>query len=843
MKKIVSIAIICAMLFSLAACGDGSVAENDDGAVNNSEQGNDVENSNDDLNNDTDDNDTDASDSDNMQDGEFESFSADELVAYIKMLTDYRDKVSCDLKEGSVEIKNREVITNYSKRSVPNLEDGQIFDISMDDISNKDVYTNFSDKQLNKLNEDGFVVMEQNFDDYLYTFMHSQYEKTMYNDNLSLYITSDMVLNMFHMYYAESLKAYETNVYYADLNYLASNLSIKFIDKYNNASDVMKDRYKYLAAYAMTGYRLLMEDAQVLDEDYSSKDSILSVYNGYIDEYNEFMKTVPSEVLELSDVELLKAQTAEIDLGLSEIFRYDISYTQFKPRGHYNQTEVLSRYFKSMMWYSLGGFKLDIDAKGMSADEKNAYAEAVLLSAELVNDEDMYARWMSIYGLTSVYSGKSDDLLPLDIVFAAIDVYGVNYKNIIDGNAEILFADEFADKVIESIDKLPMPAIIPVTSEESDFDLPTCRILKLMGQRYSIDQTIVASLMVPRQKEWFSSFEFFTVLGSEKAREVFYEYYDPRDMCPKYDDILAAAVENYDENKYDMWGDSLYDAWAKSIDVILNKGIVGNQPKFLTTESYKYKNLNTALGSFAELKHDNVLYAKQSFAEMGGMPIIPVTLHYLEPNVELYTNLYNAALNLKYTLQNMGKENIIKDYTLDRLIETLNALCVISEKELKNEDLSNEELTILSELGGLADYIKNSFGQYINLYSLAATDDLTGSLVSDIGGFYTELGTGLPQEIYVLTRVNGQDIMCKGMVYSAYEFNSNERLTDEQWHDALHIFRHYDLESEGYNEEEILEMLTTPEEWKLFNAMPYTKKFMVDDDNDVLIKPDSGLEW
>lgn len=835
MKKFLSIAIIFACCFSLASCGVDTETKKSDDVINDYQETNNVDSSNDSNSGD--------SDSDSMQNDDFESFTSDELVAYIKMLTDYSDKMSCDLKEGTVDIDNHDGTISYAKRSVPNLEDGQIFDVSMDSIVNKDVYTNFSDKQLKMLNENGFVVMEQNFDDYLYTFMHSQYEKTMYNDALSLYITSDMVLNMFHMYYSESLKAYETNVYYDDLHYLASNLSAKFIDKYNNASDVMKGRYKYLAAYAITGYRLLMEDAEVLDAEFSSEDSNLRTYNGYIDEYNTFMKTVPSELLELSDIELLKAQAADIDLGESEIFRYDISYTQFKPRGHYNQTDVLRRYFKSMMWYSLGGFKLEIDAKGMTNSQKNFYAEAVLLSAELVDDKDMYARWMSIYGLTSVYSGKSDDLLAIDIVSSAIDVYGVNYKNIIDGNAEILFADEFEDKIIEAVDKLPMPAIIPVTSEESDFDLPTCRVLKLMGQRYSIDQTIVSSLMVPRQKEWFSSFEFFTVLGSDKAREVFYEYYDPRDMCPKYDNILAAAVENYDNNKDDMWGESLYDAWAKSIDVVLNKAIVGDQPKFLTTDSYKYKNLNTALGSFAELKHDNVLYAKQSFAEMGGMPMAPVTLHYLEPNIELYTNLYNAALNLKYTLQDMGRENIIHDYTLNQLIETLHALCLISEKELKNEDLSKDDLTVLAEIGGLADYIKNSFGQYINLGSLADSDDLTGALVSDIGGFYIELGTGLPQEIYVLTHVNGQDVMCKGMIYSAYEFNSNERLTDQQWYDILHIYRYHDLHLQGYEDEEIRKMLITPEEWKLFNAMPYTKNFMVDDDNEVQIKSDSGLRW
>src|SRR5262249_59276768 len=61
-------------------------------------------------------------------------------------------------------------------------------------------------------------------------------------------------------------------------------------------------------------------------------------------------------------------------------------------------------------------------------------------------------------------------------------------------------------------------------------------------------------------------------------------------------------------------------------------------PSFMRNAAWTDKNLSTALGSWAELKHDTVLYGKQSGAECGGGDV-PVVRGYVEPNVELYARL------------------------------------------------------------------------------------------------------------------------------------------------------------------------------------------------------------
>ena len=41
---------------------------------------------------------------------------------------------------------------------------------------------------------------------------------------------------------------------------------------------------------------------------------------------------------------------------IGAVFPYTIDYSQFVPRGHYTRSEVLQKYFRTMMWYGLVPF-------------------------------------------------------------------------------------------------------------------------------------------------------------------------------------------------------------------------------------------------------------------------------------------------------------------------------------------------------------------------------------------------------------------------------------------------------------------------------------------------------
>lgn len=50
---------------------------------------------------------------------------------------------------------------------------------------------------------------------------------------------------------------------------------------------------------------------------------------------------------------------------------------------------------------------------------------------------------------------------------------------------------------------------------------------------------------------------------------------------------------------------------------------------------------------------------------------------------------------------------------------------------------------------------------------------------------YLEEAVGLVDEIYVVTEINGKPYLSKGAVFSYYEFNSRQPLTDEDWQKQL----------------------------------------------------------
>src|SRR5205823_13180723 len=84
------------------------------------------------------------------------------------------------------------------------------------------------------------------------------------------------------------------------------------------------------------------------------------------------------------------------------------------------------------------------------------------------------------------------------------------------------------------------------------------------------------------------------------------------------------------------WSDTLYGTWLYTLQSLAQPMPQG-YPTFMTNEAYSDRLLYGALGSFAELKHDTILYAEQSYAEMGGgggkspppEPVLPPV--YVEP--------------------------------------------------------------------------------------------------------------------------------------------------------------------------------------------------------------------
>jgi len=69
----------------------------------------------------------------------------------------------------------------------------------------------------------------------------------------------------------------------------------------------------------------------------------------------------------------------------------------------------------------------------------------------------------------------------------------------------------------------------------------------------------------------------------------------------------------------ESWTERFYSGWQYAfLSQVEPKGV--SYPPFMLTNAWRYKDINTMLSSWAELKHDTILYAKMPEGLGGGGP-------------------------------------------------------------------------------------------------------------------------------------------------------------------------------------------------------------------------------
>jgi len=80
-------------------------------------------------------------------------------------------------------------------------------------------------------------------------------------------------------------------------------------------------------------------------------------------------------------------------------------------------------------------------------------------------------------------------------------------------------------------------------------------------------------------------------------------------------------------------------------------------PAFMQSEAWARKQLNAALGAWAELRHDTILYIKQSYTSAPrGLFQSPPPLAYLEPCPQVYDRLGAMVAQMREQLDGWGRK-------------------------------------------------------------------------------------------------------------------------------------------------------------------------------------------
>jgi len=488
-------------------------------------------------------------------------------------------------------------------------------------------------------------------------------------------------------------------------------------------------------------------------------------------------------------------------------------------------------------------------------DAKIQTLQATILSKKFAQSETIQKSWQRVYAITSFMVGVSDDLGPseygavlksvLENQTALTDILA-NYEKIRNKLQSLKYEPKIYSGLGNCQLFMPCP---PLSDEEIESLKPQAEKLlaetkgfRLMGQRFTTDSWIFSEIVSPYSGEysgdrpelpgngkpftfsWDDEFsreqenrpfswtktevkacpppayrevkgfprglDVMAVFGSKRAKEILDELGDSD--YSDYDKKLSELKETVaNEN----WYKNIYSNWLYVLQSLFKEYGKGYQ-SFMQTKAWQDKQLNTALGSWAELRHDTILYVKQSYtmAELGGGgPLPPVIEGYVEPVPEFYNRLLTLTKLTKSGLTDLIPEEELKKImissSLKNLTEVLERLLDISQKELKNQSLTKNDYDYIDSFGNRLQHIIQSLSGSGDLEA----DVLKSVMVADVhtdGNTKKVLEEGLG---YLRTLVaaykmpQGNIVLGAGPVFSYYEFKHpmKDRLTDESWREML----------------------------------------------------------
>lgn len=620
------------------------------------------------------------------------------------------------------------------------------------------------------LGQHGFVVSERlNRKAFGESFLE------IYHKDLPVYISADALLHAFHVSYDRILKDIEVYFLHPRLKTMLNAMHAKMPElsiRYASQPDMLMHLKDVDVFLTVTRKLAGVSAVPYYSSNSVEVDSLISFVNSYR----------AKGVLLFSDQER------------------NVDFSQFKPRGHYipdQQSPDIDKYFKAMMW--LGRIELYLMAPQNTMNGVKLYnvQRQVILSyllTELMQLSNSISDYEYMEDKVKFFVGEQDNVTYTHLLELKQSI-GLGFTSeFLDTNRVKEFQDslktkEYAYQMILSqilySDPMAPDSIIPASS------------FMIFGQRFVIDSYVTGSVVydrIPGQvcRLYPSVLDPMFALGNNAAGQLL----EPELNNYNYSLNLAGLrylIESYGE---DFWESSMYNNWLAGIRELKRGETNVNLPEFMTTAAYWQRMLNTQLTSWTQLRHDNLLYAKQSYT---GGSICSYPYIYLEPFPELYKRL--AKIGQIGKIKFAGLSNINAYFaTLENISDSL---AVIAQKEVDGVELTEGEKYWLRCIIYSVDPGSGGSpfrGWYSRLYYRDEEFDFNKGLlgndfiVADIHtvptycggaplGAVVHVGTG-PVNLGVFLVKHGDQLVAHvGPNYSFYEYRTVNylRLDDEQW--------------------------------------------------------------
>jgi hypothetical protein len=615
-------------------------------------------------------------------------------------------------------------------------------------------------------------------------------------------VNPDALLHAYHKYVENSLEYLEKTNLAPQLSQFVQQLQTQAFAFQKISRGDLARHYELIAAQMTVAVIILQnarwpvkmgkstrlpdpEEQKKPDQD-DSLENALGLLKQYQANFSpETLGKVTAEIRYIYEIKDSTATPAKSPLfGHYDKF-YNVDYTQFTPRSHYTKSSLLRAYFRAMMYLGKNYYNLK-NSDGMT--------DALLL-AHIMATPDIKGRrpledWQRLMEITSFYVGLSDDISYPEWRDFIVKVAGG--EKFTPGDA---LSPDLHKKIEARLKELKPPVTALTRGEQVDIGKVNFRIF---GQRFTFDAWILSHLTAkapgntPPLPTTPSALFVPAAMGNPWARG-----FMPPVLRQEMPGISPAQMDLFDAKfqrvsgilgKVDeaAWFSSIGWVWLKLLGT-LNASYSRGYPLYMQSRLFPIKQLQTFLGSYTELKHDTLLYAKQSYAELGdgedeGKPP-PVPKGFVEPNLVFWQTLqrlvaYTSAGYHKYNLFPLELEEHGRLQEFKRQVEFYTSMAV---KELRGQPLTEAEYEKIrtKELSYMAEPFDYHSGEY---------KDLRSGLIADV---HTDLfknqvlyeATGEPYVMLALVGNESQTRLTIGVAFNHYEFTGplTTRYTDADW--------------------------------------------------------------
>ncbi|MGW8314902.1 MAG: DUF3160 domain-containing protein [Bacteroidales bacterium] len=530
---------------------------------------------------------------------------------------------------------------------------------------------------------------------------------SVYSSDLPLFISTDFVLSTLHQSYDEILLTVEWQFLEPNLQALLQSMYSGFpglVSKYGSDSrftEILSDVDLYVTV------ALSLAEGRERLPQYDTPDR-----------YHEVMEAIDAE------------QMTSLPL-FTESRQRKLDFSQFTPRGHYNKEIytgdgiiTLENYFRAMMWLGRIDFLMTAPPENpwepdWTPDELRRMQQGALLLNELLFTSGKLKNLQKHEEIISFLVGPDDNLSPEELKQLSEGLL-TGPEELFEGDAcqqftEALNAsDDYGQKIMSNffyVDPLSSdPGKLPVS-------------YRLLGQKFLLDSYIFSQVVYDRiifegkkiHRPLPDPLDAMAALGNEDALALLEGVMEQYHYAPNMAGLIS-LIDAYDES---FWEQSFYNRWLGAIRSLHPPAEVSGRPFFMQTTAWHQEKLNTQLTSWAQLRHDNILYGKQSYTGGTGCSY---PYAYIEPYPEFYQILQEYASEASAFYEQMfsgedlkARERIIEYY--ERYGAIMENFSHIVQKELDGITLSEQEVTFLKTM--INEYMASGpsiTGWYTDLY-------------------------------------------------------------------------------------------------------------------------------